>query len=736
MADLAVDPSAPAREAGPSRGPTRPGRALKLTFGVGTLLLAALVALTLTATPPRVLRRAGPPPSTVIDETTADTSACQGAEVLPAGTSAVRLSVVGFLGARVRVTLAAGTHILGEGVRGPEWTGTSVTVPLQPLHQSVSNVRLCVYVGPNSQPIYLMGSPTAPTEAAEGSYGQALTGRLHAEYLASGSGSWWSRMLTVARHMGLGHVLTGTWVVLLIAALMAAVGLLAIWLAVRELAPRSVPDRRARGRHRVLPRPLRGLPRAAWICAAIALLNAGAWSLIVPPFQGKDEADHFGYVVDLVENNVLPENGNEDGVYSTQQTLVLEALHYPEVVHSPQNAAISSLAEQRELSRVLNAHASTLGSGEAGIATSEPPLYYTIQAVPYLLAKGNILAQLQLMRLVGALFAAITALCTFLFLREVLPRAPWAATVGALCVALQPLFAFMSGSVNPDSMLIAVAAVVFLCLARAFRRGLTRRRAVVLGVLIAVGFLTKLNFVGFAFGVYVGLLVLGLREARANGRRALLAPVIAAAIGVLPVLAYVVRNALYSHPTLGIISGNATVAEESQSLWNAVSYVWELYLPRLPGMPQYFAGMHTWKDVWFDRSIGLYGWMDTMFPPWVTNVALVPAAAIALLCAAGVFAARGALRRRLAELVVYAAIAVGVLVMIGASSYLSILSKEIAFGEPRYLLPLLPLLGAAIALAVRGARRRWAPVVGGVLVILFFGHDLFSQLQAIARYYG
>jgi hypothetical protein len=60
--------------------------------------------------------------------------------------------------------------------------------------------------------------------------------------------------------------------------------------------------------------------------------------------------------------------------------------------------------------------------------------------------------------------------------------------------------------------------VQFLCLARAFRRGFTRRLSVVLGILIAVGFLTKLNFVGVAFGVYVGLVVL---EARADRRGAL-----------------------------------------------------------------------------------------------------------------------------------------------------------------------------------------------------------------------
>jgi 4-amino-4-deoxy-L-arabinose transferase-like glycosyltransferase len=480
----------------------------------------------------------------------------------------------------------------------------------------------------------------------------------------------------------------------------------------------------------------RRVPAAAWMCALIAFLNAGAWSLIVPPFQGKDESDHFAYVEDLVENGVLPEHGQQNGNYSVEENLVLQGLHAPEVLHAPQTPSITSMAEQQTLLQDVHAGAPLRGSGEAGIATAEPPLYYTIQIIPYLIARGNMLTQLQLMRLVGTLFAALTALFTFLFLRELFPRSPWAATVGGLCVALQPLLAFMSGSVNPDSMLFSVAAAIFFCLARAFRRGLTRRLAIALGILIAVGFITKLNFIGFAFGVFLGLAVLAVRESRSKGRAALLAPLIAAAIGVLPVMLYVLRNLLANHPAFGIVSGSAG-SIRPKSFFDLISYVWQFYLPRIPGMTQYFAGMATYKDIWFDRSVGLYGWMDTMFPVWVDNVALVPAVAVALLLARELFARRHALRRRVAELSVYATITLGVLVMIGVSSYISdALEHSPAFGEPRYLLPMLPLLGAVFTLAVRGAGRRWAPVVGAALVVLLFGYDIVSQLQVVARYYG
>lgn len=720
-------------------------RSVRVTLGAGLLLIAAVGALTLTRAPPRVLRASVSGPKAYLGGFVGDGTICQAHETLPAGASAIRVWLGVEYGSRIRVRAFRGAQVLSEGSRGPDWTSRSVTVPVTPLPHAAADVRLCLDLGPSSEPIFALGVERAAKDVAVADFApahaaQPLRGRVGVEYLASGHGSWWTRIPSVARHMGIGHALTGTWVALLIAALVAAAALLAVRLTLRE--SRSLRPTLRRLGHAVvscrLPRLriARAAPRAAWICALIAFLNACAWSLIVPPFQGRDEEGHFAYVQRLAESGSLPESGHENGTYSPAEMLVLEGLHFWEIVRWPQTPAISSLAEQRTLSADVHARASRQGSGEAGSATGEPPLYYALQTIPYALGDGNILTQLQLMRLVGALFGAATALLSFLFLRELLPRAPWAVTIGALCIALAPLLAFMSGSVNPDSMLYAVAAAILLCLARAFRGGLTRRGAAVLGILIGVGFMTKLNFVGFAIGVYAGLLVLALRRGRRGGRRAPGPAAIAACIGISPVALFALRNLALQRPILGPIAGLEGLLVPGR-LFSELSYIWQAYLPRLPGMTHYFTGLATYKDVWFDRSVGLYGWLDTTFPGWVDNVALVPAAAVVLLCARELLARRHALRARLPELGVYSAIAVGVLVMIAAASFLGdALSHVHAFGEPRYLLPLLPLLGAVLALAVRGAGRRWSAVAGAALVILFLGHDLFSQLQVIARYYG
>jgi len=152
------------------------------------------------------------------------------------------------------------------------------------------------------------------------------------------------------------------------------------------------------------------------------------------------------------------------------------------------------------------------------------------------------------MRLLSALMAAVTALFAYMFVREALPGSRWAWTVGGLAVALLPLLGFISGGMNPDAMLFAVCATLYYCLARAFRRSLTTRLAIGIALLTAIGFLTKLNFVGFAPGVILGLILLCARAAR---RRApdsksvrSTATHLATAIAVSPVLPYAITNLL------------------------------------------------------------------------------------------------------------------------------------------------------------------------------------------------
>jgi hypothetical protein len=213
----------------------RAARDVKVTLGIGIALLIAVGAVTLTHAPARVVRvntKERVLGGTIIG----DAEVCQLKEVLPAGISAIRLGVGAYFGTRVKVKAYSGPRVVTEGSVGPTWTGTSVTVPVAPVDRTVTDVKLCMEIGPNSELIFFKGARAREGESAYYGAGALLGGRVSAEYLAAGNGSWWSRILTVARHMGVGHALSGTWVVLLIAALVAAVGVLAIGLVLRELS--------------------------------------------------------------------------------------------------------------------------------------------------------------------------------------------------------------------------------------------------------------------------------------------------------------------------------------------------------------------------------------------------------------------------------------------------------------------------------------------------------------------
>ena len=507
----------------------------------------------------------------------------------------------------------------------------------------------------------------------------------------------------------------------------------------RQAAKKQTARKRAR-RRRSVPSPtlhlreaLRRIPRAALLCALIACLNAACWSIITPPFQVPDEPAHFAYTQQLAQNERLPTAGES---YSPEETIVLQDIHQEAVQWHPEVHTISSAKEQGQLQIDLAQHPSRDGVG-AGVAASQPPLYYLLEAIPYGLGSGGtLLDQLELMRLLSALMAGVTALFAFLFVREALPSAPWSWTVGGLCVALAPLLGFMSGAVNPDSMLAAVSAATFYCLARGFRRGLTRNLAIAIGAVSAIGFLTKLNFIGLAPGVVLGLIVLALRAWRIYGRSALRHLALALAIAVSPVFLYLLVNLASGHPGLGIVS-DTVESWHTGSVFREISHIWQFYLPRLPGMANDFPGLSTTRQLWFDRGVGLYGWLDTSFPVWVDNVALVAAGLIVLLCIRSLVVVRAVLRERLVEFLVYLVMTIGLLALIGASSYLSVANAGGGgWAHPRYLLPLLPLVGAVLALAARGAGRRWGPAVGALIVVLFLAHDLFSHLQVIARFYG
>jgi hypothetical protein len=654
------------------------------------------------------------------------TSSCQRVGAVPQGTSAFRISVAAGAGPPVLLRVHSGSREVTRGELPAGWgLAAAAVVPVKRLSHEVRDALVCTSLGRATGPLEALGAPRRDASEPLG-FGDVA---LRMEYLRPGSKSWWSRAASIAFRLGLGRAESGTWIAYLALLLMIAVGVLAARLALAgERSPRS--------KQSGFGEAFRLIPRTARICALVAFLNAACWSILTPPFEAVDEPSHFAYTQLLAQNKRLPTS--TAAVFSPAENAIVEDLHiYPSRGRAGKYT-ISSAQEQGQLERELNLPLSRAGTGAAGGAAGGPPLYYLLETIPYGLASaGTLLDQLESMRLLSALLGAAAALFAFLFIRETLPGVRWASTAGGLGVALAAPLGYITGAVNPDALLIAISAAVFYCLARAFRRGLTPGLAVTIGALTAAGFLTKLNFIGLVPGIVLGLIVLSLRAARVRGRwiamRALGASL---ALAASPPLLYLLVNLLSNHPALGLVSATLSLASKGHSLLDAVGYIWQFYLPRLPWMTNHFPDLSMTRQVWFDKSVGFYGWLDITFPLWVDDLALIPAGLFALLCARALVTSAAALRPRMAEIIVYAAMGLGLMALIGASAYYNTEGQSIGLAEPRYLLPLLPLLGAALALAARGAGRRWGPVAGPLIVALFFAHDIFSQLLVVSRFYG
>jgi Predicted membrane protein (DUF2142) len=704
-------------------GDRAPARRARVALAAGLVTMVVALGMVLSGSPTTVAATNGVPDKLVAGYLDGgEQLACQHGQTLPSGTDAVRVSLFATAGPAVGVRVLEGARVLAQGSRGAGWgIAETVTVPIERVARTIEAASVCVTLAVAAGPVQVNGV-LVPTAAG----GQIATPRL--EYLRPGSGSWLSLIPTIARNMGVGRAPSGTWVAYLVLAAMLVVALLSTSLVLRELGEGRRPG------HASTRAGLPGVPRAAWTCALVAVISAVCWSLLTPPFQAPDEPSHFAYVQWLAETGTLPSSSHD--VFSPQEEAALRGLHQLQVQWHPEAHTISTPDERQQLSETLSAPLSPIGSGGAGVAAGQPSGYYALETIPYYLgAPGTLLDRLELMRLLSAAMAGIAALFTFLFVREALPRAPWAWSVGGLAAALTPLLGFTSGVVSPDSMLCAVCAAVCYCLARAFRRGLTRGLALALAALTALGLLTKLNFLGLLPGVMLGVVLCSMRRCGALDRQALrrVRPTLALGVAVALGTAFVYVFAVQGHVLERVSSDISDLRAQSPA--NALAYAWQLYLPRLPGMHSYFPGLSSIRQLWLARLVGDYGWLDTPFPAWVDSLGLIAFAAIGMLALRAAVTERRALLARAGELLTYLALGAGTLTLLGAYAYLG-RDEGAGFIQPRYLLPLLPLAAALVALAVRGAGRRWGPAAGALAVTLFLAHDVFSQLQLVARFYG
>jgi len=481
-------------------------------------------------------------------------------------------------------------------------------------------------------------------------------------------------------------------------------------------------------------------PALALLLGVVAILGV-AWALLVPLAQSPDEDAHFGYAQVLAEDFRLPDE-KPGPTYTSEHRLVAErARSFQTAQLLDSRTEWSALAEadwdrlQARLPRSARrrgGHADEFSGANA--ARTNPPAYYLLQAIPYRLAGGDVVDRWYAMRLFSVLLLLVAVAATWLLIGELTGRRRLLQLVGAAAVGLQPMELFIASSINPDAALMATWALAFWLGARILIRELTLPAGVALASVTALAILTKATSYALVPGVVTVFAVALSRERPRLGRFRLPAVASAAALG-LPVLAWLVLSRSLDRAAVNAVAGGGGADAGPAVDVSLVNYLWQFYLPKLPfqtGIPP-IERLPVF-DVWVETGWGAFGWLEVRFPePLYVLLGLLTAA---VLLAGAVVLVR---RRRPAELAVAAFMAVVTLTLLAGLhwvEYRSIVYDATSFNQGRYLLPVLPILGAAAAAALTLLPVRARPAVAGAALGGLFILQAASLAVVAARFYA
>ncbi|MEL6310632.1 MAG: glycosyltransferase family 39 protein, partial [Chloroflexota bacterium] len=210
-----------------------------------------------------------------------------------------------------------------------------------------------------------------------------------------------------------------------------------------------------------------------------------------PIFEVSDELWHFGMVDYLRQNDgTLPEYdvSDPDAIYENNLDTIYRQegsqppLYYYTMALVTSPISIADADEYRE----TNPHAR---AGRPASWGNKNLVLHSTDGVPL---SGTPLA-VYLMRLLGLGMGCVTIFAVWRIGELIAPHRPVVGLLAATLTAFNPMFLFISASVNNDVMVIMLNSVVILLGLQTLREGFDTRRSILLAVLLALATLTKLS---------------------------------------------------------------------------------------------------------------------------------------------------------------------------------------------------------------------------------------------------
>lgn len=234
----------------------------------------------------------------------------------------------------------------------------------------------------------------------------------------------------------------------------------------------------------------------------ILFLTLGViYSIVTPAFEASDEISHYPFVQHVASGQGLPVQ--EPGV----QTAWRQEGSQPPLYYLLM-AGLTTWIETDDLEGPLryNPHAQ-VGVPNA-VGNKNMMLHAAAHQWPY---RGSVLA-VHVIRWASLLLQCATVVFAFLIARKLHPNHVAVPLLGAALVAFNPMFLFISASVNNDNLIVPLCSAGVWLLLIVVQRGFTWVRVVVVGMLCGLAALTKLSGLAFSGLAGAAILVIALRR--------------------------------------------------------------------------------------------------------------------------------------------------------------------------------------------------------------------------------
>jgi 4-amino-4-deoxy-L-arabinose transferase-like glycosyltransferase len=321
----------------------------------------------------------------------------------------------------------------------------------------------------------------------------------------------------------------------------------------------------------------RGTRIALLVVLAVYLILGALYAIKTPIWQVPDEPAHYNYIRYVAQNLALPELKQGDFPYDW-------------------------------LSMLKQYKFENLSIDRVKYESHQPPLYYVLGALVYSIANVLKLQTPFILRFFSLALGAVALWLGFRIVRSIFPDEPLLALGTAAFAATLPMHLTMNMGINNDVLVELILALVVGQVVLVDAARWTWKKALLLGVLLGLALLTKLQAYIAVVLVLIALLYDLLQARKVTNsltwRKALgLAGIILGIAGVI-VLPWLIRNAsVYGFGDILAIHRQDQVA--SRQLTTAA------YFSKI-GIVQYAVAFATTT---FQSFWGQFGWMGVVLHP-------------------------------------------------------------------------------------------------------------------------